>query len=71
MRYIITTIANAYMAGIPEIGHITKGNKIVINEKELMNSSVAGTFDERVEAIKGDVYTNKEIKNIIKKQRYG
>lgn len=71
MRYIITTIANASMAEILEIGHITKGNKIVINEKELMNSSVTGTFDERVEAIKGDVYTNKEIKNIIKKQRYG
>jgi len=72
MKYIITTISKATDIDINHIGHLKKGENIIINEKELMsNALLVGDLDDRVKDIGAKVYTALYIKRLIKAEGYG
>ena len=53
-------------AGVLLMGHLTKENLIILNEKEVVClSSLTGGLDERLPALDGIVYTNTRINQII------
>lgn len=72
MKYIITTISKATDIGINHIGHLKKGENIILNEKELMsNALLVGDLDARVKSIGAKAYTALYIKRLIKAEGYG
>lgn len=66
MRYIVLEKSRAVDIGIAIKWHKVKLAKVIINEKELMNSiALNGDYDSRLEAVSGKSYTNSEINNLI------
>ncbi|MFA6769050.1 MAG: hypothetical protein WCR86_11595 [Parabacteroides sp.] len=72
MKYIITTLSKATDIGINPIGHLKKGENIILNEKELMsNALLVGDLTERVKKLGAKSYTDLYIKRLIKTEGYG
>lgn len=66
MRYVAANIEKAKDRGFQEIGHAIKGNKICLNEKEIINNpAMSGTLEERAEILGGEVLTQTEIKQLM------
>ncbi len=58
MNYIIVDTATAMRHGFKAIGHRTKGGKVLLNERELMNcQTLQGALGERAAAVDGKVLT--------------
>lgn len=66
MRYILASRAKAINVGFSTIGHRTKLDKIILNEKEVnFNQILQGTLKERVENLNGSIQTETEILKLI------
>ena len=66
MKYIIADKALSSFVGFNISTHRTNNDKIILNEKELVNNKcLEGTLEERAKAISGTVYTHTEIINKI------
>lgn len=66
MQYIIADLKKAIDWGFLELSHLIKGNKICLNEKEVINNqAMSGTLAERAEILGGSVLTATETKQII------
>lgn len=66
MKYIIADLKKAKDWGFMELGHLIKGNKICLNEKEVVNNpAMSGTLAERAETLGGSVLTAAETKQIM------
>lgn len=66
MEYIIADLKKAQDWGFSKIGHITKGNLICLNEKEVMyNQALNGDLAERAEMLGSTVSSASEAKMIM------
>lgn len=66
MDYIITTTEKAFNWGFTPVGHTINGNKICLNEKEVMaNESLTGSLAERVIQLDGAIVDVNEAKEIM------
>ncbi len=68
MRYILANIDKARAKGFNLAGHRTKGNKVALNEKEVLCSpalSSASTFAKKVRLLGGTVHTAAEMIDIL------
>ena len=66
MRYVIANKEKAMDVGVLLMGHLTKEDLIILNEKDVVClSSLTGGLDERLPAIDGTIYTNTSINQII------
>lgn len=68
MRYVEAKKGKALAAGFKVYGHRTNSNRVILNEKEVMNNfSLAGyeTLEEKAAAIDGKVYSRIEIQKIL------
>jgi len=71
MKYIVTTIKKAIELNINTVGHFKKGDLIVLNQNEVLNSpNLDGDLDSRVKQLGAKIYTQQFIKRIIKKEKY-
>lgn len=71
MRYIIADLDAAIDAGIIKKGHRVKNGKILLNEKEVLNCigvERLPTLDEKCEYLKGEIYTRKQINELLEKE---
>jgi hypothetical protein len=56
MRYVTADRDKAYKAHISLIGHLSKGDEVLLNEKEVTVCSVLeGTLEERAAQLGGEV----------------
>lgn len=65
MKYIIANKEKAAKAGARTAGHHTRGKKIILDEKEALIFP-GDTLEEKVAYVDGKIYTNAEIKEILK-----
>ena len=67
MRYAIIDIGKAAACGIPQRGHRTLGDSIVVNERELLFiGTMTGMQPEEIAAeLGGELYSESEILTII------
>lgn len=66
MKYILATKEKCLEHSLRIAGHITKDDKVVLNEKEIMfNPTVTGSFEERAAQMDGTIYTAAELLNLI------
>lgn len=71
MKYIVTTIKKAVDINVDTVGHFKKGDFIVLNQNEVLNSpNLDGDLDARVKQLGAKIYTQQFIKRIIKKEKY-
>ncbi len=71
MKYIVTQTQKAIEIGINPVGHYKSGDKIILNEKEVMqNSFLEGDIEERVKTLGAKLYTPNYTKKIIKTEGY-
>ena len=59
MRYILASQAKSQAYGIKISSHVTKGSKVVLNEKELMYAPALGseaTLEGKAALIEGIIY---------------
>lgn len=69
MQYIIANKNKAIQKGFTIIGHRTHGDKILLNEKEVLDSPrLSGELKERVEEVDGYVYSEARVINITKSE---
>lgn len=62
MKYIIADKGKAADVGFKTEDHRRKGNQILLNEKEVMNNgTLQGTLKQRVKALDGMTYTEKQV----------
>lgn len=69
MRYIVTEKENALRCGIKLLGHIFIGNKVLLNERELLAChalSKQKTLETKAKKLPGQVLSDWEAKNFIK-----
>jgi hypothetical protein len=56
MRYVVANKDKAGNVHIPLAGHLTKGDEVMLNEKEVtVCNLLSGTLEERAEQIDGRV----------------
>lgn len=68
MRYIVI---NRDKVGADPRTHLTDGERIILNEREvMMMKRLSGTLEERVAAIDGEIYEHTNIKAITKKETW-
>ena len=66
MRYVVANKEKALDAGGLLLGHLVKGESIVLNEKEVMClPSLDGELEDRILLLDGIVYTNTSMNQII------
>lgn len=68
MKYILADKSKCVELGIKISGHITKDDKVVLNEKEIMFSPVltTGSIEDKAVLLGGKVFnTSAELLNII------
>lgn len=71
MKYVLTSVAKANELNISTVGHYRKGDKIILNENEVMHSPhLDGDLDARVKALDARLYTPNYTKRIIKTENY-
>jgi hypothetical protein len=71
MKYIVTTIKKAVDINVDTVGHFKKGDLVVLNQNEILNSpNLDGDLDSRVKQLGAKIYTQQFIKRIIKKEKY-
>lgn len=71
MKYVVTQTQKAIEIGIDPTGHFKKNDKIILNEKEVMQSPfLEGDIESRVKAIEAKLYTQNYTKRIIKTEYY-
>lgn len=59
MRYVVANKEKALDAGVLLLGHLVKGESIILNEKEVMClPSLDGELEDRILLLDGIVYTN-------------
>ena len=70
MRYVVANKEKALDAGVLLLGHLVKGESIILNEKEVMClPSLDGELEDRILLLDGIVYT--DVKLIIKLAFFG
>ena len=58
MRYVVANKEKALDAGVLLLGHLVKGESIILNEKEVMClPSLDGELEDRILLLDGIVYT--------------
>ncbi len=63
MRYVTAKKDKAKAWGFSELGHVTHGDIMILNEKEVThNVAMSGDLEERAETLGGEVLTATEIK---------
>ena len=68
MRYVVANKEKALDAGVLLLGHLVKGESIILNEKEVMClPSLDGELEDRISLLDGIVYTNTKKKKKKKK----
>ena len=66
MRYVVANKEKALDAGVLLLGHLVKGESIILNEKEVMClPSLDGELEDRILLLDGIVYTNTSMNQII------
>lgn len=66
MKYVIANDEKAFEAGVPLLGHLVKGDSIILNEKEVMcNPALSGEFEDRVKSLDGTACTCTSVKQVI------
>lgn len=66
MRYVVANKKKALDAGVLLLGHLVKGESIILNEKEVMYlPSLDGELEDRILLLDGIVYTNTNMNQII------
>lgn len=66
MRYVVANKEKALDAGVLLLGHLVKGESIILNEKEVMClPSLDGELEDRILLLDGIVYTNTSLNQII------
>jgi hypothetical protein len=56
MRYVTADRDKAYKAHISLVGHLTKEDKVLLNEKEVTTCSLLeGSLEERAQQLDGEV----------------
>lgn len=66
MRYVVANKKKALDAGVPLLGHLVKGESIILNEKEVTClSSLDGELEDRILLLDGIIYTNTRMNQII------
>lgn len=69
MKYIIADRATALSIGFDLIGHRSNGEKVVLNEKEVMDCPwLGGSLEERAAKLGGEAYTERYLLNKITKK---
>ena len=72
MRYVVANKEKALDAGVLLLGHLVKGESIILNEKEVMClPSLDGELEDRILLLDGIVYTNTSMNQIIVRRRLG
>lgn len=67
MQYIIANKSKAILKGFTVMGHRTLGDKILLNEKEILDSDkLTGNIKERASEIDGYIYSEPKVINVIK-----
>lgn len=66
MRYIVIKRKTAKDAGLRLIGHLTKDDRIIVNEKEVDNLMIKGSLEEKITYLEGKVYSTTEMTKEIK-----
>lgn len=66
MKYIVANKKKALDAGVSLLGHLVKGEYIILNEKEVMFLPyLDGELEDRIFSLGGIVYTNTRMNQII------
>ena len=66
MQNIIANKSKAIPKGFTVKGHRTHGDKILLNEKEILDSNeLTGDLNERAKEIDGIVYSEPKVINVI------
>lgn len=68
MKYILADKSKCVGLGIKVSGHLTKEDKIVLNEKEMMFSpylASADSLDEKAALVDGEIFNSADLLNII------
>lgn len=66
MRYLLPDTATANHYGFSTFTHTTSGERLILNEKEVMASTLLkGDIEKRAETLGCTVLTRTELKNII------
>ena len=72
MRYVVANKEKALDAGVLLLGHLVKGESIILNEKEVMClPSLDGELEDRILLLDGIVYTNTSMNQIIVRRWLG
>ena len=68
MVYTVIDKQKAQETGFPELTHRCVGDKMILNEKEIMFADIEGdTVEGKIETLGGEVMTESEVQQTIEK----